>query len=198
MTAAVALAVAIAVAVYFIWREFRDAPEIPDDPRDNGPDGTGGLGWHILGPTVNGKVVQRNVTLDRSKSVWSVEFDPDSLLHAVVNRGNGLPAMPVVLEVEGEFTKQDGSPAFVHLYVQRKGDDWSARGGKENYRFYSPLVPLEAGRIVLDYPLEGWTNVRGKPNEAEFQNTLRNIDNWGVRFGPHGVRGGNKITLIRQ
>lgn len=51
-----------------------------------------------------------------------------------------------------------GSPSMITLYFQRRGDDWSAAGEYETYRWYAGFamqMPLEAGEHEMVAPLDG-------------------------------------------
>ena len=106
--------------------------------------------------------------------------------------------------------ERPNEPATVSLYFQRRGDNWSARGRYESYRWYVPgqaVVPLTPGEHTITVGLnERWTNVYGVGNDADqrgFAEALRDTAQIGVAFGSigrrsHGVyaTGPARFTLI--
>jgi len=90
------------------------------------------------------------------------------------------------------------SPSMLSLYFQRAGDNWSARGAYEAFRWYSPgiVIPIDAGEHELAVGLdENWTAVltsSRSSNPAGFKAAIDNADNVGFVFGggtgrAHGV-----------
>jgi hypothetical protein len=94
----------------------------------------------------------------------------------------------------GGFTPddQDGR-ARVGLQFQRKGDDWTAKGAMQSYRWYSLERPaLSPGEFTLTVALEpgSWGNVHGSSTDAAgFAAALRELDNIAVVFGSDGAAG---------
>ena len=87
------------------------------------------------------------------------------------------------------------SSAKVRLFFQRKGDDLSAVGDLQYYRWWSTkgyeLAP-GAGELVVAVTPDQWTSVYGKQDPVQFQAALDNVDNVGMTFGGgcfygHGV-----------
>jgi hypothetical protein len=82
----------------------------------------------------------------------------------------------------------------VGLYFQRAGDDWSAAGPFEGYRFYSldEIVPVRAGAFTLDVPLvrARWTSANtNAATEADFQAAIANAAAVGFTFGNSSGKG---------
>ena len=83
-----------------------------------------------------------------------------------------------------------GSPASLALFIQRRGDNWSARAQYETFRWYSTshfISPLEAGEHELIVPLSGrWTAVLTSASDtspAAFREALANAARIGIVFG---------------
>ena len=86
----------------------------------------------------------------------------------------------------------DGRPATVSLMIQRKGDDWSAIGKYQSYRWFSSgALNLAAGEFELVAPLDAnaWGDVYNAKNAQTFAESLREVDNIAVLFGSNGGRG---------
>lgn len=87
--------------------------------------------------------------------------------------------------------------ATVSFYIQRRGDNWSGRRGREHFRWFSPgaqVIPLAAGThhvtMALDDP--GWTQVWGQPagdHPEAFAAALANAERVGLLFGTRSARG---------
>ena len=140
-----------------------------------------GNGWVIDFPTVGTKHVH-----------YVQNFNPPSL--------KGAKEIVMTYKVTGSnfCTKDFGSnrTATVGIQFQRKGDDWSASGKYESYRWYSKVLPeLKEGMFTLTVPLEvsSWVNVYGKSTDLSgFQGAINDLENIAVVFGHrsgagHGV-----------
>lgn len=84
------------------------------------------------------------------------------------------------------------SPATVSLMLQRKGDDYSAKGAKAFYRLYGPgpqkLAPGEHTLTVEPRSL-GWIGVmNGEPSPAQWDDVLSNLYAIHIAFGSYGGR----------
>lgn len=100
--------------------------------------------------------------------------------------------------------------ATVSLYIQRAGDNWSAKGRYASYRWYVPghaVIPLKPGTHTLTVRFEEtWTNVYGRPNAedvAGYAAAMENTARLGIAFGTasarsHGVyaTGPARFTLL--
>jgi hypothetical protein len=90
-------------------------------------------------------------------------------------------------------------PSIITLYFQRSGDDWSARGPFETYRWYATFAsqsPITPGEHEMVAPLDGaWTAVEtstARTNPAAFSAALAQADQVGFVLGGgdgygHGV-----------
>ena len=102
------------------------------------------------------------------------------------------------------------SPATLTLYFQRRGDNWSARGRYESYRWYVPgraVIPLAPGTHTVTVRLdEEWGNVNSTTSfqdPAAFRAALEDTARLGIAFGSttlrsHGVyaTGPARFTLL--
>ncbi len=87
--------------------------------------------------------------------------------------------------------------AAITLFFQRRGDNWSARGRYEDYRWYAPIstmVPLRPGEhqitLRLDDPL--WGSVMGASaaqRPGAFAATLAQTERVGFVLGSISGRG---------
>ena len=108
------------------------------------------------------------------------------------------------------YGQENGGPGWLSLFFQQRGDNWSAKGRYETYRWYSPNERIETLRpgvhtvsIGLD---EEWNAVvawKRSANPAAFQAALANADNVGLVFGSssglgHGVyaTGPARFTIL--
>jgi hypothetical protein len=88
-----------------------------------------------------------------------------------------------------------GSPSMLSLYFQREGDNWSAKGAFEAYRWYSPLLhsPIEAGDHELLVPLDAnWTAVMtssARSNPVGFAAAKKQCSVVGMTWGGGDGRG---------
>jgi hypothetical protein len=88
-------------------------------------------------------------------------------------------------------------PATVSLYFQRRGDNWSAKGRYEDFRWYAPAATVREialGTHEISVPLDdpNWISVLGrtaalKPGAIEA--ALADIDRIGLVFGSASARG---------
>ena len=151
------------------WR-IEHSPGMPSRPV---PDGDG---WGFTFPTNPASHVH-----------YVQNFDPPSLEPG--------KSIRVRFRVSGQgFTAQEwpDEPATVSLLIQRKGDDWTARGKMAGYRWYSAQqVTLAEGEHTMTVPLDvaHWGGVYGGQPAALFYEALRNADNVGLVFGSPSGRG---------
>tara|TARA_R110000868_G_scaffold359748_1_gene621652 strand:+ start:609 stop:1217 length:609 start_codon:yes stop_codon:yes gene_type:complete len=135
-------------------------------------------------------------------------------LSALLMRGrdlSGSTEMVLRYRIEGDgvakpHDRADGYTS-ISLYFQRAGDDWSARGAFESYRWYSPVVhhPIRAGSFELGVPFSAnWTAVMGSNrtvSEAAFVAAQRECYAMGVAFGNssgrmHGIYAEGDLRFI--
>jgi hypothetical protein len=158
-------------------------------------------GW-VIGPTIHGE--NHSVKMPARPTMqgkgWTFDFPgPDGKVDYVQNFDppNLVGATAIVLRCRvtgGGFVAAGSSnPATVTVCIQRRGDDWSAKGKFESYRYYADLrTPLAAGEYVLTFPLEvsRWGSVMHEPdNAANFAACLRELDCLAVVFGAKGGAG---------
>ena len=118
--------------------------------------------WEI-GPIIRGKNYSQGMPLHPrpARGGWQFDFPVGSAaaghVHYVTFRSG--PIAPdarinVRYRIDAppgtRFVPQEspGSPATVSLYFQRRGDNWSAKGRFEHYRWYAPAAtvrPLATG-----------------------------------------------------
>lgn len=105
------------------------------------------------------------------------------------------------IETEGQLHARTapGQPAMLTLYFQRKGDNWSAKGKYDSFRWYATFVtvsPLGAGSGEIVAQLDGpWTGAEKstKANDpAGFDAAINNAQAVGFVLGGgdgygHGV-----------
>lgn len=95
--------------------------------------------------------------------------------------------------------QENNGPGWLSLFIQQRGDNWTAKGRYETYRWYSPNDRIETLRpgvhtvsVGLD---EEWNAVvawKRSANPAAFQAALENAGSVGFVFGSssglgHGV-----------
>lgn len=171
----------------------------------------GASAWEI-GPVIRGRNYSVGMPLHPAPSPgdWSFDFPVGSAeaghVHYVTFRPAsmaGKSRIVVRYRIDAErgtrFVPQayPGSPAIVSLYLQRRGDTWSAKGRYNFYRWYAPFATareLSPGvhevSIALDDP--DWVSVMG-PNagkaQAEMLAALADPDRLGLVFGSSEGRG---------
>ncbi len=108
------------------------------------------------------------------------------------------------------YGQENGGPGWVSLFFQQRGDNWTARGQYETYRWYSPnnrIETLKPGTHTVTVNLdEEWNAVvawRRSQNPEGFNRALANADKVGFVFGSssglgHGVyaTGPARFTII--
>lgn len=108
-------------------------------------------------------------------------------------------------------TAGPGAPAMMGLYFQEKGDDWSAGGDYEDYRWYTSfaeITPVVNGVFEIVAPLDGpWTATQTSSragNPQGFKLAVDNAQAIGLTFGggsglSHGFYAtgpGARLTLL--
>jgi hypothetical protein len=98
--------------------------------------------------------------------------------------------------------------SIIPLYFQRRGDNWTARGPFETYRWYATFAsqtPISPGDHEIVAPLSGnWTAVMrssARSNPVAFREALANADQVGFVLGGgdgygHGVFATGPARLI--
>lgn len=91
--------------------------------------------------------------------------------------------------------QEDGSAGIFGLAIHRAGDNWTAKGRYESYRWYSPTtLTLSPGvhtlKVSLDDP--NWRGVlssKSGKNTKGFANALVNAESASMTFGGNSGRG---------
>ncbi len=176
--------------------------------------------WTI-GPLIRGRNYSRGMPLrptQRAAGGWQVELPqaPRSIHYVTFRHGSLAAKSRIVMRYRIEADPgvkiiprtAPASPSMITLYVQRRGDDWSARGPYEAFRWFASFAtqsPVTAGDHVLTAPLSGnWTAVQSstaRTNPAAFRAALANADEVGFVLGGgeglgHGVSASGRARLI--
>ncbi len=105
-------------------------------------------------------------------------------------------------------TTAPNGPSMITLYFQRAGDNWSARGPFETYRWYATFAtqaPITPGEHVMVAPLNAnWTAIlrsSARTEPAAFRDAIVNADQVGFVLGGgdgygHGVFATGRARLI--
>jgi hypothetical protein len=118
---------------------------------------------------------------------------------------SGKSVVRVTYRLDGVATGQEGPPATISLYFQREGDDWTAQGPKEAYRWYCGTKGLVPGEDTIECRLSDlWTAILTSSNETNpqgFADAVNNVSRVGIVFGngegkAHGVYGPATLTII--
>jgi hypothetical protein len=180
------------------------------------PGNQGCSGWTV-NPLVNGVAFGPNdCSLNGQFIMPSCPAQPERQngMHTLVKETGPLPyggTVSVDFEIVGASNivgaQEQGSFAYVSLFIQRAGDNWSGSGVYNEYRAYSVnVVPaaenLGNGRYQLSQALvrDQWVNVMTAGTEQGFQELLQNAQRIGIVFGTaqsgraHGVCTGNAST----
>lgn len=135
---------------------------------------------------------------------WFFDFPASGSVHYITTNvgasllGRGRMRTTFAVQGSGHLKATQGdAPARVRLFFQRRGDDLSAIGPMEFYRWWSvAYVELVEGQFVLEAPFVGaeWSSVlakRGDEKMPEFATALSDASSVGVTFGGsfagHGV-----------
>lgn len=176
--------------------------------------------WTI-GPIIRGRNYSRGMPLrphPRPSGGWQVEFPqaPRSIHYVTFRHGSLVGKRRIVMRYRIEADPgvrivprtAPASPSMITLYVQRRGDDWSARGAYEAYRWFANFAtqsPVTPGDHVLIAPLSGnWSAVQSstaRTNPAAFRAALADADEVGFVLGGgdglgHGVSATGRARLI--
>jgi hypothetical protein len=167
--------------------------------------------WEI-GPIIRGRNYSVNMPLNPTPAGrgWSFDFPYPHAgvghVHYVTTRTGPLlhksriivryriDAAPGVRFVPKDRPK---AVAQLSLYIQRRGDNWSARRQFEHYRWYATpanRVPLAPGEheIALELDPANWKSLKmatGDEVPEQFHSTLADADRVGLLFGYNGGPG---------
>ena len=179
--------------------------------------------WSI-GPVIRGRnySVGMPSTLQEGRDGPSFEFPYPSPgvghVHAVtvpVRSLAGAKRITLTYRIDAargvQFRGQENDgPAWLSLFIQQRGDNWSARGRYETYRWYSPNERIETLKpgvhtvtIGLDEEWNAVTAWKRSANPAAFEAALANAASVGLVFGSssglgHGVyaTGPARFTIL--
>jgi hypothetical protein len=156
----------------------------------------------VIGPIIGGRSYSPGMPLHPSPGpgrAWHVELphQPASL-HAVTFRQGSLARMSRIVMryrieaapgVRIEPTTAPGGVGLLTLFFQRSGDNWSARGRYEAYRWYATFAtkPMTPGEHEIVATLNAnWTAVQvssARNNPAGFSDAVINADHVGFVLG---------------
>jgi len=179
--------------------------------------------WSI-GPVIRGRNYSVGMprTLSRERDGASFQFPYPSRsaghVHAVtvpVRSLAGAERITLTYRIDAApgvrfYGQENGGPGWLSLFIQRRGDNWSAKGRYETYRWYSPnerIETLRPGVHTVSIPLdEEWNGVvawKRSANPAAFEAALADAASVGFVFGSssglgHGVyaSGPAKFTIL--
>jgi hypothetical protein len=157
--------------------------------------------WTI-GPIINGRSYSRLMPLRPSPGpgrAWHINLPgaPGSLNAVTFRHGSLAGKRQIVMRyrieaapgVRIEPSTAPGGAGVITPYFQRRGDNWSARGRFEAYRWYATFATkrMTPGEHQLVVPLDGnWTAVMSssaRTNPAGFADALANADQVGFVLG---------------
>lgn len=167
--------------------------------------------WEI-GPIIRGKNYSVGMPLaPRSeRGGWSFDFPVGSKaaghVHYVTFRPGSLAGKSRIVvryRVDaraGTLFVPQANPdraGTVSLYLQRRGDNWNARGRYQYYRWYAPAATVRelapgVGEISVSLDDPQWISVLGQPsgnNPGAMADALADADRIGLVFGSANARG---------
>lgn len=167
--------------------------------------------WEI-GPIIRGKNYSQGMPLRPrpARTGWQFDFPVGSAaaghVHYVSFRPGPIsPAARLVIRYRVDarpgtrFIPQESPdrPATVSLYFQRRGDNWSAKGRYEHFRWYAPAATVRTiapgeREISVRFDDPNWISVLGQTagaNPRALETALANIDRIGLVFGSAAARG---------
>lgn len=180
----------------------------------------GAEGW-IIGPVVRGRNYSRRMPLHPTpgrNGAFSIELPraPGSVHYVTFRHGSLQGKRRIVMRYRIEA--EPGArivprtmptlPSMITLYFQRSGDNWTARGPFETYRWYATFAtrsPVTPGTHVMVAPLDAnWTAVQGstaRTQPAAFRAAKAQADEVGFVLGGgdgagHGVYATGRARLI--
>ena len=164
------------------------------------------MAWHI-GPK-NGHFGNKSVGMPAHPSGhpdglyfdWPQPSAEAGHVHAMMMRHGSLRNRRAILArgrieaapgVQFHARSPAGYPAWITIQIQRAGDDWTAKGEFEAYRWnavFSTIRKIEPGPFVIEAPLDhpGWTAVETSTrqnNDAGFRAALEHACCIGLVFG---------------
>lgn len=168
--------------------------------------------WEI-GPNIRGRnysVGMPPAPTPLRRGGWSFDFpyprrEAGHVHYVTHNPGPLIGASRIVVryridaERGARFVPQEEplEPAATSIFIQRRGDNWSAKRQYEYFRWYAPshtvrrLAPGEY-EMVVSISDPNWISVHGTTsaqNPAAFRATLEDTSSIGIVFGSAGLRG---------
>jgi hypothetical protein len=174
----------------------------------------------VIGPILNGRNYSEGVPLHpqrRRGGGWYIDLPraPGSVHYVTFPHGSLVGKRRIVLRYGVEAApgvriappSSPTGPAMITPYFQRRGDNWSARGRYEAYRWYGTFVTqrLEPGTGEIIAPLDAnWTAVlrsSARTNPHGFREAIADADQVGFVLGGgdgygHGVFATGPARLI--
>jgi len=175
----------------------------------------------VIGPVIRGRNHSEGVPLhptSRRSGGWQIDFPqrPSGVHYVTFPHGSLAGKSRIVMRYRIEAAPgvrivpatAPTSPSILTLYFQRAGDNWSARGRFEAYRWYATFAshsPLRPGTHEVAAPLDGnWTAVmtsNARTNPAGFRAAVAEADQVGFVLGGgdgygHGVYATGPARLI--
>ncbi len=177
----------------------------------------------VIGPVVRGRNHRwacRCIRRPRRGGGWQIDLPraPGSVHYVTFRHGSLAGKSRIVMRYRVEAdpgvriapSTSPQSPSILTLYFQRGGDNWSARGRYETYRWYATFashMPISPGEHEIAAPLDGnWTAVMTSSAHRDpdaFRDALAEADQVGFVLGGgdgygHGVfaTGRARLTVI--
>jgi len=156
----------------------------------------------VIGPVIEGENYSIGMPLHPSpgpNGTWHINLPrhPGSLHYVMFRHGSlrGKSRIVMRYRIEAapstqiEASTAPGTPGIITPFFQRAGDDWSARGRFERYRWYGTFATrrLERGEYEIVAPLDArWTAVQtstAHSHPAAFRDAIANADQVGFVLG---------------
>ncbi|MFN3944830.1 MAG: hypothetical protein ACK4K7_07865 [Allosphingosinicella sp.] len=175
--------------------------------------------WTI-GPIINGRNHSRGMPLQPTpgrNGAWHIDLPqaPGSVHYVTFRHGSLAGKSRIVMRYRieaapGVRISPRGYPQWEALltpYFQRRGDNWSAAGRFETYRWYGTFAskPMQRGEHVIVAPLTAnWTALERSTahgNSAAFRDALAHADEVGFVLGGgdgygHGAFASGRARLV--
>ena len=152
-----------------------------------------------LGPIIGGRNYTKGVTLEGRSFKFPYPHRDAGHVHALVQ-----PVQSVAGKLTCKWSIAANAGTTIHpqespdavgeisLMIQRKGDDYNAKGKREFYRLYAPgpqFMKLGNGEMTAELTPAGWIGVFGiEPTQAQFDDVMQNVATIQLCFGGGGSR----------
>lgn len=175
----------------------------------------------VIGPIIKGRNYSEGAPLhptSRRGGGWYVDIPqrPSGIHYITFRHGSLAGKSRIVMRYRIEAAPgvrivpatAPRSPSMITPYFQRSGDNWSARGRYESYRWYATFAtqsPITPGEHRIIAPLDGnWTAVQtssARGNPAAFRAAVADSDQVGFVLGGgdgygHGVYATGRARLV--